>query len=174
MHFDFFRKLEDPPWCFSILLALHYVPSNAAGTAKVSPKHLKNNRHILVFSFLSRTKRDCEPSISRCKIESWIKPTNSASSRLAAVCHPATETCGFEFFTVKLEGQFYFFIFGCHCHGSNRNTTYTRFWRLWENQTRKGGRWLVIKEESWCLHIVMCTLSNQLWWGKRQKRPVTV
>lgn len=141
---------------------------------KGQPKASEEQQTLLNSCFLRRTKRDCEPSILQCKIESWIKITNPASFWLAAVWHPAAETYGFKFFTVKLEIQFYLFIFGRHCHGSNCNNTYTRFWHLWENQTRKGGRWLVIKEESWCLHLVMCTLSNQLWWGKRQKRPVTV
>lgn len=83
---------------------------------------------------------------------------------------PTTETCGIEFSTVMLKVQLYLFICGHHCQGSNCNTTYPRFWHLRDDHTRKGGRWAVIKEASWCLHSVMCTLSNQLCWGKMAEK----
>lgn len=150
---------------------------NSKGQSKASEDRYLKKNILFCFYCLKRMKglrAIYFIILTEGKIESWIKTKNPSPFLLAAVCYPTIETYGLEFFTVILEIQFNLFIFGHNRHRSNCNTTSTRCWYLWVNQTREGGRWQVIKEESWCLHLEMCTLCNQLGWRKRQKRPVTV
>lgn len=140
------------------------------GCGKGQPKASEEQWTHLIFFFLRRTKRDCEPNILQCRIESWMKIRNPAPFWLAAVCHPATETMALNFSLSCWRYSFiYLFFVVIAMEAIAIPHVLDSGICEW-----KGSRWLVIKEESWCLRLVMCIRSNQLWWGKRQKRPVTV